>query len=287
MDETPGIERQMASHNFGHSIFSVFFIGSGPRLGEAVRVKEQAVARAEIERLRRILPAAEQAQRKARGLEPGHLSVLNHERRAMTGIADFDPARGVGFPTDQRGEVRRHHAVAENPAGALDQLVADFADAVGAVVHAPERRINLVEKLNQARAVPGLGDGRIQPLTPVEQLLAKKTAGHISHRGPPRTEYSTAVLSGSPYDDCVTDSIRIWLWKSALPPHSMLGRFLRLDAVELGSDSGRLRGKLHSRQTPPDAKDYLFAAVFGRVEWRGRISQALPVKKGEVLGNVD
>ena len=67
----------------------------------------------------------------------------------------------------------------------------------------------------------------------------------------------------------------------------MLGRFLRLDAVELGSDSGRLRGKLHSRQTPPDAKDYLFAAVFGRVEWRGRISQALPVKKGEVLGDVD
>src|SRR5438552_7309696 len=356
MDETPGIERQMASHNFGHSIFSVFFIGSGPRLGEAVRVKEQAVARAEIERLRRILPAAEEAQRKARGLEPGHLSVLNHERRAMTGIADFDPARGVGFPTDQRGEVRRHHAVAENPAGALDQLVdrqagchqgakdrvqvghehrgsdpfaggvaqreeeispvavarahdyvaivatdrthglvvaadlpatvthdllrqqvslqlrsqlqvllerallvgrqvvqakpdegvgnqprflhrlvADFADAVGAVVHAPERRINLVEKLNQARTSPGVGDGRLEPLTPIDQLLAKETVRRLGHRGPPRTEYSTAVLSGSPYDDCVTDSIRIWLWKSALPPHSMLGRFLRLDAVELGS----------------------------------------------------
>jgi len=54
MDETPGIERQMPGHNFGHSIFSVFLIGSGPRLGEAVSVKEQAVARAEIERLRRI-----------------------------------------------------------------------------------------------------------------------------------------------------------------------------------------------------------------------------------------
>src|SRR5438309_10968198 len=66
-DETPGIERQMPGHNIGHSIFSVFFIGPGPRLREAVSVKEQAVARAEVERLRRILPATEPSLRKARG----------------------------------------------------------------------------------------------------------------------------------------------------------------------------------------------------------------------------
>src|SRR5439155_27076655 len=95
----------------------------GPLLGEAVGVQEEAVARIELERRRRILAAAEQAQRMAGGFEPGHLSAANDERRTMAGIAEFDAARGSGFPADQRGEVRRHDAIAENPAGAPHQLV--------------------------------------------------------------------------------------------------------------------------------------------------------------------
>jgi hypothetical protein len=68
----------------------------------------------------------------------------------------------------------------------LDGVVADLAEAVGPVLHPPERRVHLVEQTPQVRGVRRLVDHDLKPVAAVEQLLAQRHVDYGRHTFSPK-----------------------------------------------------------------------------------------------------
>src|SRR5205085_12618080 len=93
------------------------------RFGESVGEEEECVSRLHSESFGRELLVAENSDGQSIGLDEPRVAATQKERREVSGVADFDDAPFVGPATDERRVVCGERALAEDSAGALDELV--------------------------------------------------------------------------------------------------------------------------------------------------------------------